>query len=201
MHALPRHPKSRRQCGSRHPCPAAPREPQDLETLPPRVHDSRILQEIPRSTPSSRRTKATSPRHPAPQNSAVPPAPSGGRRENLPETCHVAARSRPPLPEPASPEWGGGGVGGLDRDKGNGKRRLDQKSKARIMSESSSDRHAMQRRPPTPGSQLPAPGQPPTRPLFRISPFPLDPPPPRPGRGLPSTPAHPLLLSCQCPED
>lgn len=71
-------------------------------------------------------------------------------------------------------------MGGLDRDKGNGKRRLGQKSKARNMSEPSSDRHAMQRRPPTPGSQLPAPGQPPTRPLFRISPFPLDAPPPAP---------------------
>lgn len=49
---------------------------------------------------------------PAPPNSAVPRAPSGGQRENLPETCHVATRSSSPSPSPPAHRGEGAAWGG-----------------------------------------------------------------------------------------
>lgn len=87
-------------------------------------------------------------------------------------------------------------MGGLDRDKGNGKRRLYQKSKARNMSESSRDHHAMLKGPSDP--QFPAHGAQTsqTHPLFCffLSSLLL------PRHSLLSTPTHPPFLPCQDPQ-
>lgn len=86
------------------------------------------------------------------------------------------------------------GGGRLDRDKGNGKRQLYQKSKARDVPESFGDHHAMLKRPqpPIPSSQSPQ-----THPLFCITLLP--PAPQTQAQALPLRQPTPCLYSASAP--